>query len=412
MNITRFAKSAFSLVAVAALWGTISRLPLHGRGDLSQTPQTISPPANKLVPLTASLSPEARLLASKAVAKYSAARPSRVSDHFHRWRFDSLANAYSTNVELQLELSQVQNKGRFRQTFLGSPPLVFRSPYGWEVRQRTPESAREHWEYEYHVDQFLATCAEIGVPSSFQLETDFGKVSMGELLDASRRSFEPHQELCWTLVAYCTYLPEESRWTNRFGDICSYESMVAKILATPLNEGSCGGTHKHFAMAYFLAKWPVNGALRRQCGDYLRRSADALEHSQLSSGAWTPAWAMSVVGQTSDPESSSIRGVDLVQMTGHHLEWIYLAPPDLRPSTKCISRAIHFLGDALNRADITSIQKDYCAYSHAASMLQRALLGDVPSRSNHGVEPISKSARKRVNPAPAYEGSRAVVQTP
>jgi hypothetical protein len=412
MSITRLTKSAFSLVAVAALLGVMSRLPFRVRGDVPRSPQTISPPANMLFPLTPPLSPEARLSASKAVAKYSAAKPTRVSDHFHRWRFDSLTNAYTSNVELQLELGQVQNKGRFLQTFVGSPPLVFRSPYGWEVRQRTPESARERWEYEHHVDQFLATCAEIGIPMNFQLETDFGRVSIGELLDASRRSFEPGQELCWTLVAYCTYLPEESQWTNRFGDICSYESIVTKILALPLSEGSCGGTHKQFALAYFLAKRLVNGDLRRQCEDYLLRSANALEHSQLSSGAWTPAWAMSVDGQTSGPDPSSIRGVDLVRITGHQLEWICVAPPASRPSTECVSRAIRFLADALNRADITSIQKDYCAYSHAASVLQRALLWNVPSRSDRGAEPILKSARKRTNRAPTNEGLRAVVQSP
>jgi hypothetical protein len=383
MKVTRLRKATFFLLVAATLSGSVWTLPSRFRGVVAEKRREATPPSSSApLSLPYPLSSETRLLASRAIAAYTAAKPLRISDYFHRWRFDALKGPYPSNLEVRLDLGQVQNQSRFRQTFGGSAPLVFRSPYGWEVRQRTPKHAREHWEYEHHVDQFLATCAEIGVPSSFRIETDFGEVSIGELLDASRRSFDQSQELCWTLVAYCTYLPEEPQWRNRFGELCSYESMVAEILSLPLDDGSCGGTHKQFALAYFLTKAQLSPDLRQKCDEYLARSSKELEDSQMSSGAWTPFWATNSRGAASLPDSRSIRGVDLVRITGHQLEWVCLAPPASRPSSECTSRAVRFLAVALSRIDTTSIQKEYCAYSHAACMLQRAMACDPSARSS------------------------------
>jgi hypothetical protein len=245
------------------------------------------------------------------------------------------------------------------------------------VRQRTAQNAREHLEYEHHVDQFLATCAQIGAPLSLPIETDCGRVSVGELLEASRRSFDNSQELCWTLVAYCTYLPDETEWKNRFGERCSYESIAKEILSLPLDSGSCGGTHKQFALASILgspAAKQLNGDLLRQCEDYLARSSKILESSQLPNGSWSPQWATSGAKAWDTQDGLPIRGIDLVRITGHQLEWIGIAPGACRPPLACTSRAIRFLQDSLDRADMGTIQKEYCAYSHAACVLQRTLI--------------------------------------
>ncbi len=311
--------------------------------------------------------------AAQAIAKYVAAKPGRASDHFHRWRFEALTGDFETNVDLQREVRRVVRHADFRQTFPQSPPLFFHSALGWEVRQRTAPNMQHHWEYEHHVDQFLATCAEIGVPLGLPVETNHGSFTVGELLDASRRSFDASQEIWWSLVAFCKYLPDEAQWENRFGETCSYEAMAEAILARPLDDGSCGGTHKQFAIASLLRDGSfhcITDDLRKRCEDYLTRSSRLLEHSQLPNGAWSPQWAKAGsvalgVGPT--------RGDDLVRITGHALEWIEVVPDSLRPSRDCVAHALRFLIEALGRSDSTSIQKDYCAYSHAACVLKRAL---------------------------------------
>jgi hypothetical protein len=416
MTTTRRSRAVFLLVVAATFVGTASLLTSQPRSYEAPNESTrVGQPGSfrEIFPI----SPDTKALATRAVAKYRAIKPRRASDLFHRWRFEALEGAYSRNRDLQAEIGRMLTQSTFHKTFPGSAPLFFRSPYGWEVRQRTAKHAREHWEYEHHVDQFLATCAEIGVPLSLSIETDFGRVSVGELLEASRRNFDTSQEPCWTLVAYCAYLPEESQWQNRFGESCSYKSMIEGILALPLDSGSCGGTHKQLALAYFLQGPSVanlSGGLRRKCEEYLARSSTLLEHSQLPNGAWTPLWATSLSEAADASDSGSVRGLDLIRITGHQLEWIGIAPPSSRPSTSCISRALRFVAAALNQIDQRSIHVDYCAYSHAACVLQRTLLSETLPPSAPLLQ--APSAVETPENVPTFltirEGSQSAAQTP
>ncbi len=365
--------TGLSFVA-AALVGTAVTLPVKLWCRQSDTAaraveaveRTVSPPI---------LAAESKAPAARAIARFAATSPRRASDHFHRWRFAALGSEFEANAHLQGEMQRFLRQADFRQTFPQSPPLFFRSPYGWEVRQRTAPNAQHHWEYEHHVDQFLATCAEIGVPLALPIETDLGRFTVGELLDASRRSFDASQETCWSLVAFCKYLPDEAQWENRFGETCSYEAMAKAILAQPLDRGSCGGTHKQFALAFLLRHGSprcITADLRQRSEDYLMRSSRLLERSQLPNGAWSPQWAAGSA-RSIDPDTEPIRGDDLVRITGHQLEWIEIVPDSLRPTRDCVARSLRFLIDALGQSDSTCIQRDYCAYSHAACVLKRAL---------------------------------------
>jgi hypothetical protein len=375
MTKTRLAQLALVPLAAATLLGTASTWMVGHREQPSGTAHKLVPSGESARSLaTRALSPGEASLASEAISKYNKTAPRLASDYFHRWRFDALKANYPANPELQRKVSDLLSASGFRKTFPKSPPLFFRSPYGWEVRQRTAEHSRERWEYEHHLDQFLATCAEIGVPLSLAIDTDFGPVRVGELIDASRRSFDPSQEQCWTLVAYCTYLPDEPSWQNRFGEGCSYDGIVEAILACPLDSGPCGGAHKQFALACYL-NHPSSGDrsldLRRRCEEYLDLSSRMLERSQLINGAWPLQWASSPDDRSGVGTPDSTRGIDLIRITGHQLEWIFAAPQAVRPSNASISRAMRFLAEGLQRADEASIKRDYCAYSHAACVLTR-----------------------------------------
>jgi hypothetical protein len=400
LDFRKFARVAFLVVTMAVVGPTATLTVKLWLGFTGGAKSTIEPGQSARSSATPLIAAETKISAVQAIARYVSTRPRRASDYFHRWRFVGLGGAYAVNSELQGDVERVLRQADFRRTFPRSPPLFFRSSYGWEVRQRTAPNVQHHWEYEHHVDQFLATCAEIGVPLGLPVETDFGSFTVGELLDASRRSFDASQEICWSLVAYCGYLPDEMRWENRFGETCSYESMAEAILALPLDRGTCGGTHKQFALAFLLrhaSLRSISADLRRRCEDYLSQSSRLLERSQLPNGAWSPLWANGSSTVTDNRDDGPIRGDDLVRITGHQLEWIEILPTSLRPSSACISRALQFLIDGLKRSDSTSIQRDYCAYSHAACVLQRALLNDhvivsaeVARNSDDGTDIVSR----------------------
>jgi hypothetical protein len=379
LDFQKLARVAPLVLTMAVVVPTATLTVKLWRGFTGVAKSTIEPGQIARPSPTPVIAAETKISAAQAIARYTSTPPRRASDYFHRWRFVGLAGPYAVNSALRGDVERVLRQADFRRTFPRSPPLFFRSSYGWEVRQRTAPNVQRHWEYEHHVDQFLATCAEIDVPLGLSVDTNTGSFTVGELLDASRRSFDASQEICWSLVAYCGYLPDEMRWENRFGETCSYESMAEAILALPFARGSCGGTHKQFALAFLLrhaSPRSISADLRQRCEDYLSKSSRLLERSQLPNGAWSPLWANGSSSVSDNPDDGPIRGDDLVRITGHQLEWIEIVPTFSRPSSDCISRALQFLIDGLKRSDATSIQRDYCAYSHAACVLQRALLSD------------------------------------
>jgi hypothetical protein len=414
MTISPLAKAALVSLTATTMLATVSFVMSKARSE-HVAKESSQADQGGLLPLSSLIPEKTKVLASQAIAKYRSVKPLRASDHFHRWRFKALESTYSVNRELQIDMDQILMRSDFRRTFPGSAPLFFRSPYGWEVRQRSAPYARKHWEYEHHVDQFLATCAEIGAPLNLSIETDSGRVTISELLEASRRNCDSSQDACWTLVAYCTYLPEELQWRNRFGELCSYESMVEGILSLPPDTGSCGGTHKQFALAHFLncpssRHW--NKGLRRQCEEYLCHSSRLLERSQLPNGAWSPQWAKEPAEIVDIGGSASIRGADLIRITGHHLEWIGIAPAATCPSTACASHALLFMAEALNQVGEASIQGDYCAYSHAACVLQRALVSDPSGLRSLGASSAAQPQVISSHFLTTSEGSQAAAQTP
>ena len=313
--------------------------------------------------------------AERALRKYCSILPQRAPDRFHRWRFDAHRGGYRTNPQLRLDISRLLKLDDFAKAFPHTAPLFYRSPLGWEIRQRAPGPGLERAEVEYHTDQFLAACAEVGVPLNVPVETPSGAVTIAELLNASRRNFVSGQESSWSLVAYSTYRPQELIWRNRFGDECSVNEIVDDMLAEPFDQGPCAGTHKQYAVAFLLDRIPLGGlpsGLRQKCQRYLKRSSECLIHTQLSCGAWSANWAEGAQG-ASPHDSFAFTIPDLVRITGHHLEWTHLAREPLRTPQPLLSAALRFLVDALDRATASTIQEEYCGYSHAACVVAWAL---------------------------------------
>ncbi len=120
MKVPRLSKATFFLLVAATLSGTVWTLPSRFRGVIAEKRREASPLSSS-VPffLTHPLSSETRLLASRAIVAYAAAKPLRISDYFHRWRFDALKGPYPSNLEVRLDLGQVQNQSRFPQDLPG-----------------------------------------------------------------------------------------------------------------------------------------------------------------------------------------------------------------------------------------------------------------------------------------------------
>jgi hypothetical protein len=131
--------------------------------------------------------------------------------------------------------------------------------------------------------------------------------------------------------------PPERTWQNRIGDTYSFDDLVVRLLDRPFGKGSCGGCHVPYAVVVILRadeQHPLlSPAVRKQAQDWLHILSTRLESCQTVSGAWDAGW-----GQTGVMWGDDV--LDRITVTGHHLEWIALAPDDLRPARESVARAV------------------------------------------------------------------------
>ncbi len=287
-----------------------------------------------------------------------------------RWRAAATARAVISRSTIHEEMSILFSEKEFRKAFPGSAGLVFPGAAGWEVRDKISGPSGPDVAGESRVDQFLATCAEVGLSASQAIEVDGAKVTIDTLLDTSRRNFVADQDASWSLVAYCLYRPDQPVWRNRFGEQQSYESAALSLMREPLDHGPCAGCHRPYALAIVLQldrQHPcLSDVARGRAESFLRSLSRLLEQTQHRSGAWGRGWAHpEVVGSASRrPEPTS----QLLLVTGHQLEWAALADAENRPSDAALAAACQFVLQAAPAAG--DAKKDEIGiWSHALRAL-------------------------------------------
>jgi hypothetical protein len=314
---------------------------------------------------------------SAATVQFLATPVNSIGARMHRWRAAVCAGPPVDSKQIVLkEIAAVFSEKEFRRAFPKSPSLIFKSGSGWLVQQESDDSTRANWAAESHVDQFLATCAEAGIPLTQAIEvigekSAVEKVPVETLLESSRANFVASQDPCWSLTAYCIYRPDECVWQDRFGDSHSYESIAISLMEEPIDQDPCAGGHRHYALAILLQTDKQNGILstgaRRKIEAFLQKSSRLLERSQSRSGSWGRGWAHpeDLNAQDSrDTESTD----QLLLVTAHHLEWAAITEPRHRPSDETLAAACQFVLQAVQGRSRTNAAA-YCGWSHAIRAL-------------------------------------------
>ena len=253
------------------------------------------------------------------------------------------------------------------ESFFRSPaPYFRRTQQGVSVRtlSRDPSATA-------HRDDFIALAAELALPLDARFDWGDTPFTLRELFHYSFQYFHPEWELEFTAVAYAHYLPPSDSWTNRFGERYCFDRLAELLVSTDLTTCACYGTHVPYALAALLAadeQIPVlTPAIRGLAGDRLRGFSSCLVELQGAAGWWDRRWT---------PERSSTpkfehQEMEWVRSTGHHLEWMALVAPDLRPPEIVIRRAAEFLIQALETRGTYRLSQtvEYNPYSHAARTL-------------------------------------------
>ena len=244
-------------------------------------------------------------------------------------------------------------------------PLCYRTNYGVSVRTAVSDYGAEG--STAHVDSLLSVLAENGVRTSTPLiMSTANDMTVRDLVTATAIGLSFNNETEWTLNALCRYLPPiTTTWQSATEGEVSLDRIAQHLLTRPLGVGSCYGTHVLYSLcvAYRIdgANAILSPTTRTAIEQHFVRVNAELRATQTPRGSWPKRWAETVEDAAieSRPNMPSFRqpGFQELSSTSHHLDWIAIAPENLRPKPEAIQRAANYLVD-----EVLSLPSDKSAF--------------------------------------------------
>jgi hypothetical protein len=253
-----------------------------------------------------------------------------------------------------------------------TPPLITRSQDGLAVRSY--EASPNHRDTSsFHTDDVLATLAESGTPLDATLQLRDGTARVEELLTSALRGYyRGRLEDEWTIIAYARYAFPLPSWKNRYGERIDVAALVDELVSQPPDRGPCNGLHRLEALVVLYRadeQCPTLGPKTKlRMLRYMQASAQRLVAAQSAEGYWTRQWPAGAAARASTASPAPTL-YDKLLVTGHHLEWLALAPEGVQPPRETIVRAAQWLVRTLLELDERDLREAYGPYTHAARAL-------------------------------------------
>lgn len=223
-----------------------------------------------------------------------------------------------------------------------------------------------------HHDHALACLTEAGVPLS---EPVFAPGHEGATLEAlileALRDFRPDErETEWTAMAFGLWLPPTKSWIDATGREVSFDLLAKRLMRGHLEKGVCSGTHRVYSLMLLVRLDDrhdiLSDEVREKVMNHLRYVRDLIIASQFEDGHWPSNWADGAAA-LEHPRADDIK--KKVIATGHHLEWLSIAPEELHPPREMIEKAADWcVKHTVNKTE-DEILGMYTFYSHVGRAL-------------------------------------------
>lgn len=223
-----------------------------------------------------------------------------------------------------------------------------------------------------HHDHWLACLTEAGV----HLDTPVyapGRhdATIADVLHEALRDFRlDERETEWTAMAFGFWLSPTREWTGSEGRRYSFDLLADRLLRGDQKLGVCSGTHRVYSLVVLLRLDDQFDILtddaRSRVFAHLERVRDEITASQFDDGHWPSNWpdgAAAVLHPLEDELHEQVIA------TGHHLEWLAIAPPELHPPDEQIRKAARWAIDTTVSQSPEEIVKRYTFFSHVGNAL-------------------------------------------
>lgn len=245
-------------------------------------------------------------------------------------------------------------------------PLLVETRGGVSVRWGKEEGASVHH------DHWLACLTEAGVNLHEPIFTPSGhQRTINEALQQALRDFRlDEREVEWSALTFGLWLPDQTTWHTNDGREINFDRMARRLIRGDKRTGVCHGLHRVFSMLvlmrlddeHHILSAEVRGEIRAN----LLKVRQLIIDSQSEDGHWPSNWP--------DGKKAVEKPVDdplfrKVIATGHHLEWLALAPEEFHPPREQIRKAVRWVIDTTVARKPSEILDHYTFYSHVGGAL-------------------------------------------
>ncbi len=245
-------------------------------------------------------------------------------------------------------------------------PLVEDRETGLAIRWGTESGASVHH------DHWLASLTEGGIHRDTAV---YGPARRGtainDVLQESLRDFRlDERETEWTAMAFGLWLPPHREWTGSEGRQYSFDLLAQRLMRGQKQLGVCSGTHRVYSLMLLIRLDDefdiLSDAARAESYSYLERVRDLITASQWEDGRWPSNWPDGAKAASQPIDEELFKQVIA---TGHHLEWLAIAPRDLHPPDDQIRKAARWIIDTTTGKTAADILPHYTFYSHVGNAL-------------------------------------------
>ncbi len=236
------------------------------------------------------------------------------------------------------------------------------------------EWGRESNSVSVHHDHLLACLTEAGLPLSQPVFTPNRRdLTFRDILRQALRDFRyDERETEWSVMAFGLWLaPTTKSWQLADGREMSFDMLAQRLLRGHKKMGTCGGTHRLYSLTVLLRldeQYDIlSDDVQKAVFRHLETVRDILKVSQFEDGHWPYNWP---AGEDAVKKpDASIPIFRHVIATGHHLEWLSIAPESLHPPREQIRQAAAWIIQKTVAMSDTEILDNYTFFSHVGNSL-------------------------------------------
>ncbi|MFN8710451.1 MAG: hypothetical protein ACK526_01700 [Planctomyces sp.] len=227
-----------------------------------------------------------------------------------------------------------------------------------------------------HHDHLLACLTEAGVPLDTPVFTMTRRMEFRDVLKQALRDFHVDEmETEWSIMAFGFWLAPQgiASWHNGEGREISFDLLAKRLMRNIRKHGVCLGTHRVYSLMVLLRLNETYGGhliqeeTKKEITEYLEEVRDLISVAQAADGSWPPNWTDGAEAEAK--KSSKEKPSQRVIATGHHLEWLAIAPLSLHPDRAQIRRAADWAIKNTIDTPQSVIDENYTFYSHVGNCL-------------------------------------------